>query len=356
MRKWSEFGDQVNRLVYTLKGEKTFGSIESANRYIAERIAYSEVTVRMIRQGRFRPQDDLALEKLVEIGHEIGMGKEWACRLLSSGRHPAPQSIIERLYHTHRSQPESFVMEPSESDLPEGMAGTWVARRILGGAVGLIAMLLVWTYFINNTYPPQHELPLELEALWGLLVGSGLALGLTGVDWSVSRQIARPLIKPLGGLRYLMLPLMGAVGGFSWNILASNIFSQLVPGKLASTWMETLFYGLVYGLMFGMGTALAAFGEKAPCAVDSTTHGRRYFWHATARYTKHLWLRPSLFTLIVGVFSLGGFLLAVNHPAFNTQRDIDIIVGVTIRIGLLLAAAVLFPSQFLKYLYSTPEP
>jgi hypothetical protein len=177
MHKWDEFGDQVNRLVYTLAGRKFQTDIECANRFIAERIFYSEVSVRMMRQGRFRPREEKALETLVEIGQsEAELGRDWADRLLHSARHPDPELVLRRIYPQ-----ENIEKNDVPVSIPPSLFQVSVVR-ITGGILGSFLAMLLWTYLINPIYPAPHELSFFKEGIWGLLIGMGLTCGVISSD------------------------------------------------------------------------------------------------------------------------------------------------------------------------------
>ncbi len=311
MRNWSEFGEQVNRLVYTLAGSKFRGNVEAANRFVAERINYSEASVRAMRQGRFRPRDDRALESLVELGATAaGLGSDWAFRLLCQGQHPAPKVVLERHYATDNAAPAPCPAEPRAWL-------DWFAWRVLGGSLGGLAALLLWSFGINRLYPAPHELPVLLEAVWGVLVGSGLAVGIALTDRLLGERISGGRVR--FAFRYLALPLAGLGGALVWNLLVAPLFGSTAQGRVSSTWFETLLYGMTYGLSFAVGTALAK-GSRA--------------------HPPYMLL---IFAVIPGVMPLAGLLLATAQPAFANQQDVDVAVGILFRIGLLLPVAAFFP-------------
>jgi hypothetical protein len=270
-----------------------------------------------MRQGRFRPQEDRALETLIEIGKtEAGLGREWACRLLSSGRHPTPESVLQRIFP---------VPETAQTACPQ--VGTYhlprFGLRLAGGFTGLLLTLIFWSYGINRVYPAPHELLLWLEALWGVLVGTGLAIGIVVGDAIQERTRPWWLLREACH-RYLMLPASGLIGGLLWNGLLSRFFPPQSETNLASSWQETFTYGAVYGLAFALGMLLACRGVPE-------------------RPLGHPWMPALFIPIFLGGFSLLGFLLAVIHPSFTNQKDVDIFVGIFFRVGLLLAVSAFFP-------------
>jgi len=316
MPEWSEFGEQVNRLVYALAGKKFQADIENTNRFIAERISYSEASLRMMRQGRFRPREEKALEILAEIGCTLaGLDREWAGRLLRSGRHPYAQHVLDRVCPVDAV--ETAPAPSAASALPV------LAIRLAGGLLGSLGALLVWMYGISPVYPAPHELPLWVEGVWGLLLGAGLAVGLLCADILHTREGSAAL-KAVW-LRYALLLGGGLLGALLWHLAAVNLFRSPVEGAVQSTWLETFCFGAAYGLAF------AAVVFWAYRFVPPPEHSR---WRYAA---------VPLFAVIVGGFSLLGFLLAKMQPYFANQKDVDLFVGVFLRLGLILTVSALLP-------------
>lgn len=318
MRKWKEFGDQVNRLVYALAGCKFQTDIECANRFIAERIFYSEVSVRMMRQGRFRPREQKTLEILVEIGKmEAELGRDWASRLLNGGKHANPELVLQSLY------PKDVVGNPAPSISTAPYPSPTLVSRLLGGILGSFLTLLLWTYAINPTYPAPHELSLLREVAWGVLVGLGLACGMVFADiGSVKRNW---MLMWKGWLRYLVLPASGGLGAFLWNGVVAKLFVHVIDHQIASTGLETFSFGAIYGLAFAIGAVL----------VRGSGYEIRIRWKP---------LKTGLmFVIVSGGMSLVGFVLAVMQPAFANQKDVDLFVGILLRLGLIILVAVQFP-------------
>lgn len=318
MRKWSDFGDQVNRLVYTLAACKFQANIEGANRFIAEQIFYSEVSVRMMRQGRFRPQEEKALEILAEIGHsQAGLEREWASRLLHTGGHSKPEAVLQRIYPP---RPSGSPTTPPPASYPPQPA---FAIRMVCGIVASIGALLVWAYFINPVYPAPHELPLLKESIWGFLIGMGLIGGVIAADILSGKMTFFELKK--GWLRCLYLPVAGFVGGLLWNWTALNYFAHSPSSILMSTGFETFSFGAVYGLAFGAGS-FVSFGN-----VRGSDR-----WLEALAYVL-------IFAAVTGSLSWGGYTLAKVQPSFANQKDIDLFVGIFLRVGLVLTVSKLFP-------------
>lgn len=318
MAKWSEFGDQVNRLVYTLAGRKFHTDIEVANRFIAERIYYSEVSVRMMRQGRFRPQQVKALETLVEIGQsEAELSREWASRLLHSGRHPNPETVLQRVYSA------SYDADPPPALPVPVSAFPLFPARLVGGLLGSLMTLLLWTYLLSPVYPAPHELSVLMETVWGFFTGSGLAVGTLLVD--VLAEKKRLTVQKPDWLLYLLLPAAGIVGALLWHLAAGYGFSTLDDAPVVSTWFETFSFGAVYGFAFAAGTILA----------------RRSVSGVGSRLMQALF--PFIFALTTGSISSLGFTLMMIQPSFANQKDIDICVSIFLRVSLALIICIFFP-------------
>jgi hypothetical protein len=316
MRKWSEFGEQVNRLVYALAGRKYQADIEMANRVIAERIYYSEVSLRMMRQGRFRPREPHALEILVEIGKlDAELGRDWAVRLLHSGQHPDPKPIIQRLFPPDENSGYLIISQPESTIMP----------RLAGTFVGTFAMLLLWTYGINPAYPAPHELSWVKELLWGLLIGLGLAAGLAGADFWSAKRNGSPTQWFWPG--YLTLPLSAVFGALIWNTTATIFFIQNLSSQIISTCAETINFGAIYGLTFSVAVLLV---RRKHC-------DRHRNWKP--------WQIALLFIMACAGAALTGFLLAVLQPSFATQKDIDMAVGVLVRAALIFLVSIFFPAE-----------
>jgi hypothetical protein len=318
MRKWSEFGEQVNRLVYALAGCKFQTDIESANRFIAERIFYSEVSVRMMRQGRFRPREEQALETLVEIGKcEAELGREWANRLLRSGQHPQVELVLDKFY------PVGAVGPTARADANGLPPAAGIVPRLIGGALGSFLALLLWTYAINPTYPAPHELSFLMEMVWGGLVGAGLAGGIAAADFWQNRRKHQPGWKSWP--RYLALPACGMAGALLWNGAIANVFNHAAGSPVTSTGWETFSFGASYGLVFALGSLLV---QKSGAALP---------WRFRP------WSVLLLFVLVCGGLALVGYALAIIQPAFADQKDVDLFVGVMFRLGLICLEALWFP-------------
>jgi hypothetical protein len=337
MRKWNEFGDQVNRLVYALAGRKFQADIECANRFIAERIFYSEVSVRMMRQGRFRPREEKALETLVEIGQsEAELGRDWAYRLLHSAQHSTPELVLQRIYPQEVAEktttPHSIALSSFQI----------IVSRITGGVLGSFLALLLWTYLINPVYPAPHELSFFREAIWGLLIGVGLAGGIVGSDIWLNNPILGATRNEIGAFirdnrfpkppkisfflaRYLALPASGGLGALLWNGIGTKFFDRSIENPVASTGLETFSFGATYGIAFALGLVLAG-----KCGPEIQSRAK-------------LWQWLLLFGFACGSAAFAGFLLAVMQPAFANQKDVDLFVGMMLRFGLIVLVSVVFP-------------
>jgi hypothetical protein len=316
MQKWDEFGEQVNRLVYALAGCKFQADIERANRYVAEQIFYSEVSVRMMRQGRFLPHEETALETLVEIGKsDAELGREWASHLLHSGHHSNPERILQKIFHL-----DINILQPVPVQADSHFT---IFPRLVGGVGGSFSAVLFWTYLINPTYPAPHELGFFKECTWGLLLGLGLACGILGADlWSCKRkwsQISKSCVS------YLVLPVSGVLGALLWNGILARVFDRVAINSIASTGLETFSFGATYGFAFVLGLNLMNWDH-----LDSQG------WRSRLKLAL-------LFVLICGGLSLAGYALAVVKPAFDNQKEIDLFVGILLRIGLILLVCILFP-------------
>lgn len=328
MPKWSEFGEHANRLVYALAGKKYQGDIQWANRFVAERIHYSEVSVRMMRQGRFRPQEDRALETMAEIGcREAELGRDWANSLLRSGRHPEPDAVLSRLYPPAGAagpeRPARVIVLPVKAALPAALPAANLTMRIGGGIVGSMAALAVWAYGVHTAYPAAHELPLAVEALWGLLLGAGLALGMAGADFFQGGRRFTCLGK--NWARYAALCAGGLGGALVWSLVGARLFTSDPGPGVQSGPSETFAFGASYGL--GFGAALAGLWVKIE-------QGKRPPWRAA-------WA-PGL-ACLAGAAALLGLLLAAIQPAFANQKDIDMFVGMALRLGLIVGVSLAWP-------------
>lgn len=337
MHKWDEFGDQVNRLVYALAGRKFHADIECANRFIAERIFYSEVSVRMMRQGRFRPREEKSLETLVEIGQsEAELGRDWADRLLHSARHSKPDLVLRRIYPQENVEKNDTTPSVAPSLFQVSVA------RITGGILGSFLAMLLWTYLINPIYPAPHELSFLKEVVWGLLIGMGLTCGIISSDiwlnkpnsWVVQNGIGaffrndrskKTLQISKNWVRYLMLPASGASGGLLWNGVGAKFFDHSLENQVVSTGLETFSFGATYGIAFAIGLVLA--GKHAP---NTQLRGKSWQWIL-------------LFGFTCGSMAFAGFLLAIMQPAFANQKDVDLFVGMMLRFGLIFLMGILFP-------------
>lgn len=314
MQKWSLFGEQVNRLVYALAGRKFQGKIDCANRYIAETIHYSEVSVRMMRQGRFRPKEDEVLEQLVELGRrEAELSRAWAASLLRHARHAAPEIVLARVY-PQEAGPEPVVVRVEVE--PPAAA---LLFRMLWGSVGTLGTLMVWAYGVSLTYPAAHALPVVMEMLWGLLIGVGLAGGLALADFLRARRMES--LTPLAWMRYACFALGGLFGGLLWSGLAASVFH----GATQSGPLETFVFGAVYGLGF--------------IAVLVWLHVRE-----TGSAPDRSILRMALSGILTsGLAALAGYVLASAQPSLASQKEIDLFVGVTLRLGLVVCGSVGLP-------------
>ena len=320
MRKWSEFGEQVNRLVYTLAGRNFQADIDCANRFIAERIFYSEVSVRMMRQGRFRPREENALETLVEIGKtEADLDREWASRLLYSSQHPNPEKVLQKIYPEWDTVRTDLLAPIEPSPTPAFI------YRLVGGVLGSFATLLIWTYAINPIYPAPHELTLLREMIWGLLIGVGLAGGMAGSDLWAEKRTGKRIFTD--GLSYLVLPVSGVCGALLWHFVGANIFSPPLNGQVTSTAGETFSFGAMYGLIFGVGTILV------------------YRLRYTILSHREQIVLVILYIIICSGATLVGFILATVQPAFANQKDVDLFVGLMIRFGLIFSVSIWFPPR-----------
>lgn len=320
MHHWGEFGEQVNRLVYALAGRKFQANIEFTNRFIAERINYSESSMRLMRQGRFRPRETQALETLVEIGKtEAELGRDWAYRLLQSGQHSNPEMVLERIYPREVAGKEKFA-EPADR-LPNLL----LVSPIVGEILGSFLALLVWTYAISPVYPAPHELPMLKEILWGLLIGVGLACGIAGSDRWSKRVMWPPAQKVWLG--YLALPFSGVLGACLWNGIVQNLFVHSVNNPINSTWVETFSFGGTYGFAFAIGVILAQSILSDPLSRNKLLECLLFF------------------IFITGGLSLSGFVLAILQPSFANQIDVDMFVGIMTRLALIFLVAIWFPHR-----------
>jgi len=315
---WSEFGDQINRLVYTLAGCKFQTNIASANQYIAERIFYSEVSVRMMRQGRFHPREEKALETLVEIGcYEAGLGRGWARRLLTSGQHSDPETVLNRIYATEHAFPSNPPRFVSDSVIPV------FPNRLIGGLIGSVLAFLVWAYAISPAYPAPHELSLLRESLWGLLIGSGLSTGIFFAD-GITEKYDFLIIMENWAL-YLIPPAAGVTAAVIWKLIAVNFFPFPEASIIISTGLETFCFGAVYGLTLGLWMVFAGRGNAK---IASSRHKVAFF----------------LFCIVLsGCFSWVGFMLARIQPSFANQQGVDMFVGFLLRISLVILVSFIFP-------------
>ncbi len=312
MREWVRFGEQVNQLVYTLAGAKFAGDIESANRFVAERIHYSEASVRMMRQGRFRPQNDQSLAMMVQLGkQEAKLEYQWARTLLFSGQYPAPERVLQEVY---LSTQEEAVFTGAETAVSPFLFFT---LRSLAAFVGTLMLLGLWTYVVSPNYPPPHELSLLMEFLWGGTIGLGLAIGLAGIDsYHCSKGFSRAL------WRYLLLFVGGLLGAGCWHF-GSTLFPVANNGAMIkSSAVESFAFGSCYaiGLTIVIG-GLICYRRKESC----------------------YWLAFVSMILLGGLAALLGFLLPYTHPAFANQRDIDLLVGFALRLGLSIIVGIAFP-------------
>ncbi|MCA9936020.1 MAG: hypothetical protein H6662_10025 [Ardenticatenaceae bacterium] len=313
MQEWVRFGEQVNRLVYTLAGARFKGDIETANRFVADRIHYSESSLRMMRQGRFRPQNDEALEMMARLGkEEAGLERAWAKTLLVSGRYPDPDSVLQTIF-TNVSESMAAVGETAVSPT------AFFMTRIAAAFAGTLLLLAVWTYGISPGYPPPHEPGLWLEIVWGGSIGLGLAIGLYALD----------LYRGGGKLgqvgRYLLLPVGGLLGAIYWLLIDAWVFSIGGGTAVASSALESFVFGVCYagGLTTGI---MGALGYKRPQSA------RHFDWIVWAGMI-----------LLGGLTAVLGFWLPAVHPTLSSQRDIDIFVGLSLRLGLAIIAGIGFP-------------
>ena len=313
MREWVRFGEQVNQLVYTLAGARFKGDIETSNRFVADRIHYSESSLRMMRQGRFRPQNDEALEMMARLGkEEAGLEREWAKTLLVSGRHPDPQRVLQTIFN-NASDPLAAVGETAVSPT------SFFFARITAAFTGTLLLLALWTYVISPGYPPPHEPGLWLETIWGGSIGLGLAIGLYGLD------LYRGGGKSSQAGRYLLLPVGGLLGAVYWFLIDARFFAIGNGTAVESSAIESFVFGLCYagGLTTGI---IGAIGYK-----------RR-------QLERHFdWIVFTGMILLGGLAALLGFWLPSVHPTLSSQRDVDVFVGFTLRLGLAFIAGIGFP-------------
>jgi hypothetical protein len=313
MREWVRFGEKVNQLVYTLAGARFQGDIETANRFVADRIHYSESSLRMMRQGRFRPQNDEALAIMARLGkEEAGLEHEWAKTLLVSGRYPDPESALQTIFN-NTSEPLAAATETVVTPT------AFFITRIAAAFAGSLLTLAVWTYGISPGYPPLHEPGLWLEMIWGGSIGLGLAIGLYCLD----------LYRGGGKLgqagRYLLLPVGGLLGAIYWLLIDARFFSAGNGTAVESSAIESFVFGLCYagGLTTGI---MGAIGYKR------LQLERRFDWIV---FTGMI--------LLGGLAALIGFWLPYVHPTLSGQSDIDVFVGFAVRLGLAIIAGIGFP-------------
>ena len=144
MLRWKQFGEQVNCMIYSLAGQKYQGDIELTNRLVAQQIHYSEASLRAMRQGRFRPQEDSALVTLVEIGfQQAGLSRAWAEALLRYGSHPNAHTILSQ--YALPDRPAASLTSPSTS--------SWLLPRLVWMTLTTCICLLYWAYGISPVYP-----------------------------------------------------------------------------------------------------------------------------------------------------------------------------------------------------------
>jgi hypothetical protein len=314
MREWIRFGEQVNQLVYTLAGAKFMGDIETANRFVAEHIHYSESSVRMMRQGRFRPQNDQSLATMVQLGKQkAGLEYQWGRTLLISGQHPDPEKILQKVYN---NAPESL---PSTSIKTAVSPSTFFTSRSTAAFAGTLLLLGMWTFGISPGYPPPHEPSLFMEIIWGITVGLGLAAGLAGIDTYRSRKFSEDL------WRYLLLPVGGLFGAGCWRFGNAQLLSANNGAMIESNPIESFAFGLCYAT--GLTIVIAGLISYERKNLPGRFH----------------WLTFTGMILFGGLSALAGFLLPYIHPAFSNQRDIDLVVGLALRLGLAIIAGIGFP-------------
>ena len=309
MAKWRNFGDQLNRLVYALAGKKFHANISAANRFIAQSTNYSEDSIRMMRQGKFLPDNQQTLMTLIKIGkQDADLGKEWAIHLLKA----AQVSDSAQILHTSFPEtPERLIAKPQLTPS--------FSPRLVGTAVGCFALLFLWTYLIHPTYPAPHELSLFWECTWGMLIGLGCAAGLFVSDLSTKKMLfnTTKMIWPT----YLLLPIGGILGAICWNLITHTLQNHL----LSSTAWETICFGAIYGLAFGTVISLS---RKAA--------NYQFF-------PIHPLLIVAICTGIGSLMALSGYLFATLQPSFANQKDIDIFVGLMLRIAIIFNIGLFFP-------------
>jgi hypothetical protein len=314
MSKWQEFGNQVNHLVYVLATKNHNANIGAANRYVAEKTSYGEDSIRMMRQGKFLPGDEHTLEILVDIGkNEAALGKDWAENLLKAARCIDPQNLLDKYYRQSFKEREHAVTQLNPS----------FVSRISGAAIGCVFTLLLWTYVISPLYPAPHELPLVQECLWGSLIGLGCAIGIAAADIQIKNLVFHQ--EKLLWLPYIVLPAGGVFGAVLWKLCTS--YRQMLPAASVDTSSvaETFCFGLLYGLAF---------------ALSIVIFRRTNFYH-------FLKLHPILTIAIISgscaFMALAGYTLAILQPSFANQKDVDIFVGLLLRIAVILNLAIFFP-------------
>ena len=315
MREWIRFGEQVNQLVYTLAGAKFMGDIETANRYVAERIHYSEASVRMMRQGRFRPQNDQSLAIMVQLGkQEAKLGYGWARTLLISGQYPDPEKVLQETYD---GMPDQLVFTITETTISPAF---FFITRSAAAFAGTLLLLGMWAYGVSPGYPPPHEPGLFMEILWGISIGLGLAVGLGGMDlYRSSGRFFR------AGWRYLALPAGGLLGAGCWHFGSAQFLSVNNGTIIESSATESF----VFGLCYAIGLTIVIAGLIRYECEKSLGHSQ--------------WVIFAGMVLLGGLAALSGFLLPYAHPTFSNQRDIDLFVGLTLRLGMAIIAGVGFP-------------
>lgn len=324
MREWVRFGEQVNQLVYTLAGARFKGDIEMANRFIADHIHYSESSLRMMRQGRFRPQNDRALEMMVRLGkQEAGLGHEWARTLLVGGRYPDPERLLQTLFE---GTLEPVVVGGETAVSP----AAFFITRTAAAFAGTLLLLAVWTYSISPNYPPPHEPGLVLEMIWGGSVGLGLAIGLGGLDlYRSGGKFGRAV------WRYLLLPVSGLLGAICWRLISSWFLSTESGTAVESSAIESFVFGLCYAA--GLTTVIAG--------LIGYEHQKLAYRSDGIAYVSMI--------LLGGLATLSGFWLPYTHPTLSNQRDIDLFVGVTLRLGLAIIAGAGFPPPHVPEFHSS---
>ncbi|PKO14441.1 MAG: hypothetical protein CVU39_14400 [Chloroflexi bacterium HGW-Chloroflexi-10] len=319
MVRWKQFGEQVNCLIYSLAGQKYQGDIELTNRKVAEQIHYSEASLRAMRQGRFRPQDDSALATLVEIGcRQAGLNRAWAETLLHHGRHPNPKNVLSQINCTENSP---TVSAPKPEVQP---ALNRIIPRTGWMAICTLLCMFVWVYFISPDYPAPHELSIVYEMTWAALIGCGLAGGLLLADArSTGRQNLRLTLQQHWTL--LLIPIGGLLGAVLWNTLLAAIFASNHSPQLQSTALETFAFGVVYGVCFSQPYLLISYLLRKQIITQRLIT---------------IWL---FFPLLIGLLNLGGYALANLQPAFANQKDIDLLIGLLLRASLILGMTILSP-------------